>query len=279
MHALLAKVDTIALETSDGPQPRGGAAAASADHFKSLKAQIASNLRETRVLLKERDELLGRGAGGTRHNIQLSHRIRAQLRDARQDAAKLQSIQAKEAARLNKQGTEGRQKAQERLEMVALVFQHLDECDGLEKRRYTSKFTEARIDLFSGGRTQIAALPSTSRTAITPETALPDLETQAELDHLEAGDRQIDQGLQVVAEGVRDLRTIAVDMRDEMTLQRTMMNDIEGKVDKANVKLNNVNRRMKRALVKTRSADRFILDFILIVVLLGIVGFIIMLVV
>jgi hypothetical protein len=49
-------------------------------------------------------------------------------------------------------------------------------------------------------------------------------------------------------------------------------------VDKANVKLNNINKRMKRALIKTRSADRFILDFILIVVLLGIVGFIIMLV-
>jgi len=277
MQSLLAKVDAIALETGDGPAPQGGAAATSADQFKGLKAQIAANLRETRVLLKERDELLGRGASGTRHTIQLSHRIRAQLRDARQDAMKLQSIQAKEAARLNKKGEEGRRKAQERLEMLALVFQHLDECDGLEKKRYTTKFTEARIDLFTGGRAQIE-LASTSHTEITIETALPDLETQAELDQLEATDRKIDQGLQVVAEGVRDLRVVAVDMRDEMTLQRTMINDIEGKVDKANVKLNNINKRMKRALIKTRSADRFILDFILIVVLLGIVGFIIMLV-
>lgn len=277
MQALLAKVDAIALETGDGPMPQGGAAAADTDQFKSLKTQIAANLRETRQMLKERDELLGKGASGTRHTVQLSHKIRAQLREARQDAAKLQSIQAKEATKLNKKGEEGRQKARERLEMVSLVFQHLDECDNLEKKRVTSKFTEARIDLFTGGRAQIGMAPI-SRVEITAETSLPDIETQAELDQMHRRDQEIDAGLEVVAEGVKDLRTIAVDMRDEMTMQRTMIDEIEGKVDKANARLNNINKRMKRALVKTRSADRFILDFILVVVLLGIVGFIIMLV-
>jgi len=277
MQALLAKVDSIALETGDGPLPPGAAAAASTDPFKGLKATVAANLRETRQMLKERDDLLGKGAGGTRHTIQLSHNIRAQLREAREDAMKLQAVQAKEASKLNKKGDEGRQKVQERVEMVSLVFQHLDECDDLEKKRVNSKFTEARIDLFSGGRAQVG-MASTTRVPITADTALPDLETQAELDQMQARDRKIDEGLQVVSEGVSELQAVAIDMREEMTMQRTVIDEVESNVDKANAKLTNINKRMKRALTKTRSADRFIMDFILIVVLLGVIGFIIMLV-
>ena len=46
-------------------------------------------------------------------------------------------------------------------------------------------------------------------------------------------------------------------------------------VDSANLHLNSMNKRMKKTLAETRSADRFILDFILLIILLGIVGYII----
>ena len=42
--------------------------------------------------------------------------------------------------------------------------------------------------------------------------------------------------------------------------------------------LTNLNKRMKKTLANTRSADRFILDFILLTVLLAIIGYIISLV-
>lgn len=41
-------------------------------------------------------------------------------------------------------------------------------------------------------------------------------------------------------------------------------------VDGANEHLHNLNRKMKNALKEVRSADRFIIDFILIVIILGI---------
>lgn len=41
-------------------------------------------------------------------------------------------------------------------------------------------------------------------------------------------------------------------------------------MDGANEHLHNLNRKMKSALKEVRSADRFIVDFILIVVILGI---------
>jgi len=45
-------------------------------------------------------------------------------------------------------------------------------------------------------------------------------------------------------------------------------------VDGANDHLHNLNRKMKNALKEVRSADRFILDFILIVIVLGIATYI-----
>lgn len=44
----------------------------------------------------------------------------------------------------------------------------------------------------------------------------------------------------------------------------------DAQVDGANEHLHNLNRKMKNALKEVRSADRFIIDFILIVVILGI---------
>ena len=74
-----------------------------------------------------------------------------------------------------------------------------------------------------------------------------------------------------VAEGVSELKNIALDMRDEVKIQSSMVDEITSKVDSANVHLNSMNKRMKKTLESTRSADRFILDFILLVILLGIV--------
>ena len=71
------------------------------------------------------------------------------------------------------------------------------------------------------------------------------------------------------------MRSVALDIRDEVKVQNAMVDEITHKVDKAHKQLTSVNKKMKKTLEQTRSADRFILDFILLVVLLGIVGYII----
>lgn len=88
-------------------------------------------------------------------------------------------------------------------------------------------------------------------------------------------DQEIDQQLEMVSAGVTELKHIATDMRDEVTMQSAMVDEITNKVDKASTHLNQLNKRMKETLASTRSADRFIMDFILLVILLGVVGYII----
>lgn len=177
--------------------------------------------------------------------------------------------------------------------MVELVFKHIEECEALEKKRYAGKNTEARVELFSGGkvrasRSHPAAGPDAGLSSpqagsssmgnvsrVPGGTELPDIETQDGLKMLAAKDKQIDEGLDQIAEGVADLKTLALDMRDEVKIQSAMVDEITSKVDNASAQLTNINKKMKKTLQSTRSADRFILDFILLVIVLGIAGYVV----
>mmetsp|Transcript_52026 Transcript_52026/g.116798 ORF Transcript_52026/g.116798 Transcript_52026/m.116798 type:complete len:209 (-) Transcript_52026:450-1076(-) len=204
----------------------------------------------------------------------MSHNIRQQIKAVRDDANRLRDIQRKESAR-GKGKAVATQQSDQRQEMVELVFKHVEEIESQERRRYGGKHSEARVELFSGGKSiGGGAAPQASRVP-TGGTELPDIETQEGLRQLQRKDQQIDEALDQVAEGVDELRAIALDMRDEVKVQSSMVEEITHKVDAANVHLNTMNKKMKRTLEKTRSADRFILDFILLIILLGIVGYII----
>jgi uncharacterized membrane protein YdfJ with MMPL/SSD domain len=335
MQTLVQKLETIAHETGEGTRGAGGHAASGGDEFKRLKTQVATKVRGVRDKLKEREELLAKGASGTKATVQLSQMIRQQVKEAREDANRMMAIQRKEAAK-----TRGKEKAVEqaenRQEVVELVFKHIEECEAQIRkpcaifppttgpatasvvsrvcpfslfflpvppapicdalafalcrphtfppptRRYAAKNAEARVELFqSGGRVALGTSSTISRGGAGPSsssgTELPaiDAETAEGLQQLEVKNQQIDEQLEVVAEGVSELKSIALNMRDEVKVQSAMVEEITAKVDYASTHLNTINKKMKTTLASTRSADRFILDFILLVMLLGIIGYII----
>jgi len=276
MQAIMLKLETIQSETGDGPTST--ARAKGGDEFKRLKANIAQSVREIRLQLRERDELMQKGPVGTKQTVQMSHGIRQQIKLVREDANRLHDLQRKEAARLK--GKPAAEQVQERQEVVDLIFKHIEEVEALDKRRYAAKHTEARIELFSGKSGTVV-----NHSAIAPvnrvpfgETELPDIETQEGLQQLQQKDQRIDEELEQVAAGVADLKSVALDIRDEVKVQAAMVDEITHKVDRASKHLTGINKKMKKTLQQTRSADRFILDFILLVVLLGIIGYIISLV-
>lgn len=285
MQTLTAILEQVAQETGDGPQGtaqsgKGG------NEFSWLKAKISSDVKSIRMKLKERDELLMKGATGTKATVQASHQIRQQLREVREDASKLMALQRKEASK-----SKGKEKANEQAdrqqETVELVFLHIEECELLEKKRYTSKNSEARVELFAGLGNNMTPTYTSCTAAATGSCVggaafsrgmdLPDIdaETQQGLQVLDRKNEAIDQQLEVVSEGVHELKSIALHMRDEVKVQNAMVDEITHKVESASSQLGNLNKKMKKTLAQTRSADRFCLDFILVVILLAIVGYII----
>ncbi|KAL3932415.1 MAG: hypothetical protein SGPRY_000713 [Prymnesium sp.] len=225
MNILLTKLDSIASETGEGTQQNKSKAAG--DEFKRLKAHITSDVKEIRELLKERDVLLERpNTAGTKATVQLSHKIRMQLKGVREDANKLRELQRKEVSKAKGKAA-AIQQAEQRQDLVELVFKHVEDCENL-----------VRILLLvpTGG------------------TELPDLETAEGLKQLQRKDQQIDEALEQVmwilsyglelghvrantmwctsqvAEGVSELKNIALDMRDEVKMQSSMVDEITSKV-------------------------------------------------
>ncbi|XP_015696877.2 syntaxin-71-like isoform X2 [Oryza brachyantha] len=82
-----------------------------------------------------------------------------------------------------------------------------------------------------------------------------------------------DEGLEFISEGLDTLKNLAEDMNEELDRQVPLMDEIDNKVDKANVDLRKTNVRLKETVNQFRSTRNFIIDIILICVILGIAGY------
>jgi hypothetical protein len=99
----------------------------------------------------------------------MSARVRTQLRELRADAEKLKEIQLaeeKKAAKVKKADAKAAaaEKVDHRLEVVNLVFSHMEECEILEKKRLNVPGAAvggaARSNLLAnGGRAAYAQVP------------------------------------------------------------------------------------------------------------------------
>ena len=70
MQGLTAKLNALVQETGEGGPVKKGPGRGG-DEFSGLKSQLAREVREIRTALKERDELLQKGASGTKQTVQL----------------------------------------------------------------------------------------------------------------------------------------------------------------------------------------------------------------
>ena len=113
----------------------------SLDEFQRVKKRCARQVQEIRKAITDRDELLEK-VGGTanKQTVEMSAKVRVQLRELRADAEKLKEIQLaeeKKAAKAKKPEAKAAaaEKVDHRKEVVDLVFSHMDECETLEKKR------------------------------------------------------------------------------------------------------------------------------------------------
>jgi len=252
MNALMAKLEAIEAETAEGgPRNNGKAKGPALDEFTRLKKEVHKELKACREAIKERDELLVKNAG-SKQTVEMSARIRAQIKTVREEAQQMAKIQRSEA---NKKRGKNMEQVEHRAEVVELVFAHIEEVEALEKQRFASKDTEARASLFAPSGSSCSGAGTSSRDAMSGvamvaidmgsssggagpsgashpamESALPDIDVQEGLQQLKATDQRIDQDLEEIEVGVSDLRTLAIDMKEEVRLQSAMVDEITHKV-------------------------------------------------
>ncbi|XP_039834524.1 syntaxin-71-like [Panicum virgatum] len=81
-----------------------------------------------------------------------------------------------------------------------------------------------------------------------------------------------DEGLDFISESLDTLKNLnlAEDMNEELDRQAPLMDEIDTKVDKANLEIKRTNVRLKQTVNQFRSTRNFLIDIILICIILGI---------
>jgi len=247
--------------------------------FRRAKRDLHEKLKSVREHLKERDDLLGSEPNSTQ-TIQKSQIVRRELKEARDVANEMKEQQQKDQARKIRKLPQ--EELQARDEQLQLVWKHIEECERLEKRRYQPSQqqqpnTQQRTDLFAqrarvpGGPSAYAPAPAF---APATQTDLPPIEVEQFMQEFKKKDAQIDQGVEEIGRGVTRIKHMAQAIGSEIDVQTRMLDEIESKVDDTNLHLLNINRKMKKTLEKIQGGDRFIVNLVLLLIFLGIAGYI-----
>ncbi|KAJ3092779.1 hypothetical protein HK102_003042 [Quaeritorhiza haematococci] len=277
------------------------------DEFTRLKKRIHNAVKDIRVALKEREELLQR-SGTTTETAEASYRARTMIRNLKEDTQRLDEIVTKEEKKKGKRKVEEDELVRRR-EIVQLCFQHIEECENLEKRRFNEKAGVDRLELLRGSVTSSggprrpygitsdgdgvetnadrAALFEGAANARARKKAdedggadpflnsnLPDIDVDEDFEKLNERNKMIDQDLEDIEHGVKKLKELAQDMNQELDKQNEALKDLEKGVDQALDEVDNVNIKLKRALDHMMKGDRFMVNCILLCIILALVAFI-----
>ncbi|KAI9145633.1 hypothetical protein BKA69DRAFT_1048758 [Paraphysoderma sedebokerense] len=259
------------------------------DEFTRIKKRIHQNVKQARQLITEREQLSKSKNASSTEIAELSFKIRSILKQVKEESQELQRIVDKAEKKIKgKNKPEIQEVINSRKEIVKLCFMHLEECQNLDNSRFNDKFAADRADLFAGGSAlpskvefvkfpQGAVGPMNTGSPLTPgnpETELPDIDVAEDLVLIKKYNLDLDKELDEIAAGVAQLKEVAVKMGEEVDKQNAMLDDVEGKIDKAQEHLTTVNMKMKQALDGVMKGDRFLVNCVLICILLALTGYI-----
>lgn len=93
------------------------------------------------------------------------------------------------------------------------------------------------------------------------------------LRQLKERDDQINEGVEKISRGVDVLQEIALQQQEEVKKQNVMLEGLATHMDNVHDHVNNVNQKMKTTLDEVaRSGDKFCIDALCILLLLGLIG-------
>jgi len=235
------------------------------DDFTKLRKKVAADLRKVREEIGERDQLMAKSDMANTTTVKMGRDIRNGLKEVIKETDQLEAMQKREEERIEKRKLqkkevlpEEEEEIEHRKEIVDLCRQHVEECKRLEKQ-------------VRGGPGYSFSEPTTNDGPVI--SSLPDIDGDEGFQLLRMNDAQIDEKLDHVSRGVANLKGMAEEMGKEIEMQGMMIDQVTNRVEEANAKLINLNKRLKKTLEGFRKADRFCIDLILLVIILALGGY------
>jgi len=259
MDALIKKLEVIAdkyepLEEKRKKEDAAKSGRVAKDEFQRIQFEIADQIREIRLLIKERDEEEASNPGQAKA-VRLAHDVRMSLGAVQDNLSKLEAEEAKMEKKANQELAKMEKKKknpnpelrkevenaiQARKDVVKNVQDHVSECTLLEKKRAL-------------GNAAFTATTSSSNTANDPTvTSLPDVD-DPRFQKLMENDKQIDELLGVVSRNVATLKDEALEINKALKEQGELLEDLDVEVEHANSRLVDATAQVKKLTDKINS--------------------------
>ena len=241
MDQLIKRLEVIVEECSDKSKNKGNE---SKDAFTNLRRTIQKDIKKIMDLLDDRQKNI-------KHKefvVVTSSKIRQLVKDVKINIAKLEELS-------KKNDTEKKMDVYvDQKEIIDLLNKHVNDCSAMEKMRYGDMKMIITTDTDHNNK---------------PLGKLPDLD-DADFIEMKGTDKRIDDKLDIVFNNLKILREQANEMGKEIDKQEAIIENANNKAEAVTEKIESLNARMKKTLQSVRSGDKFIIDFILICILLGI---------
>jgi len=259
------RLEKIHQTYGDGKMPTAGAQTdEKVDEFTATKRRIAKQLKQVREEITTRNELLD-GRGNDVSTVKMSAQIRSKIKEISNEQQQLEAFIQKENEKIEKKKAAGKEVKEERItanerrvEVAELCKKHIEECKLLERSGFIKDNNLLYVD-------DNRSNPTISK--------LPDIDEEG-FQLLKRNDAVIDAQLTVLEGGVGVLKNMAIDIGRELDTHTVLVAELDRDMDAAQSHLNELNVRLKKTLTSVRKGDRFIIDLILLIILLGLIGYI-----
>ncbi|KAJ3277059.1 hypothetical protein HDV01_000111 [Terramyces sp. JEL0728] len=142
-------------------------------------------------------------------------------------------------------------KVAEHKEIVQLCKQHIEEVEQLEKRRVADTHAGERVELLNGAANNniYANMGKGGQEQdIFTHSDLPDIDAEEDMKAIKNRNKEIDEEVNQLGQGVAKLRDIAIDMGQELDKQNEDLERIDRKVEANLDHVDNINVSLKKAL-------------------------------
>jgi len=261
MDALIKKLETIAekyepLEEKRKKEDAAKSGRVAKDEFQRIQFEIADQIKEIRLLIKQRDEEEAANPGQAKA-VRLAHDVRMSLGAVQDNLSKLEAEEARmekkansEIAKMEKKKKDINPEVRKELEnaiqvrkdVVKNVQDHVAECTLLEKKRAlgNAAFTAASTSSTSGGDPTV--------------TSLPDVD-DPRFQKLMENDKQIDELLGIVSKNVATLKDEALEINKSLKEQGQLLDDLDVEVEKTSQRLVDTTAQVQRLTDKINSSS------------------------
>ncbi|KAJ6230067.1 hypothetical protein M0813_07292 [Anaeramoeba flamelloides] len=256
--------------------------------FDRVRRGIRSQIRSVKEEIHERDQMKTKKSDSSRAKIaRINNSIRKKLSKIREDSERLEEIKETEyedSQKYSKKEKKERKKNPDWAEQQDNELEELQEkrdgfinsiIDDLEEvdKRFSKTFEPKEL------RREAIALKEVEKHIQIDLNKKLDGEDENEeigerMKQIRLNKEEIDQDLSEIGEGAMELKEMAIQIGETLDNHNEMLVTIDDKMENVQEHLDNVNRKLRKAIDNVRSGDKFCIDFVLILILLGIIAYI-----